>query len=460
MSYFFQLGFDFGDRYSTCIYRDLYNNENKSYIYSVTNDNNFLISNAIVYKDNIFYTKTDNTDYKNSLYNIRNAVISISQNNFSTESIYRTYAVSNKSLHNEELSNFINASCLFLLSRIFFKIRTSIIKQFNNFGKDPDDIILINMTLPLKYYEDYRVRNNFKFLLHKSWELASNKQMKSSASLNEMLKIIKSPYNYNDICHVCPYEIVSSSTIKNLIIKNSSKRNDIYIIISIFANIIKSYICRYTINNKLQTKIYSYHYYYEDENQINNNLILTFDNINTYINKRIKPILSGLKDLNPTVILLCDNYKDSLYKKFIKSSFSKIKNIQICSNILDENKVNENFIGSEIFKNLYYLHASYGASFIYEDLPEYIIKNIKCKNNPQITNSNSKINVKQQRNTNSNTKVQHKQKLVKKVNTSTVIYYNEPTNNVCPFCHGKNPNCLQCGGFGYTNSILTSCSSD
>ena len=72
-----------------------------------------------------------------------------------------------------------------------------------------------------------------------------------------------------------------------------------------------------------------------------------------------------------------------------------------------------------------YLYSAYGVSFIYEDLPKFSLSTSIIDRN------------------------------IKKTSLSKNI-----SRRICPYCHGRNPNCLQCGCFGYTNSIPTSCSSD
>lgn len=465
MSYFFQIGLNFGQLYSTCIYRDLYNNINKSYIYEINdNDKGFLISNSIIFNNNIFYKNIDTEiHYKNTLYDIRNAVVAISKHNFSDRSLYNFFNISKNHTIPNEISDFVMACCIFLLSRILFKIRIHIIEKFSDFGKDPDDIILVNMTLPLADYQNSKVRKIFNILLYKSWKLASKDYLSPFATLIDMLKIVRCPYEHTGLCNIYPYELASSYAIKNLIVKNCFD-TDIYIVISIFDITIKSYICSYRIKDKLlNTNIYMYNCYNKYINsEAINNTIFSLDDIKNYIEQQINPIFKHLKEIiiksNLSIILLCDSNKHMLYKDFISKSLSryitpktKIYNIVYSDNFKDTT------LNLKFCYYINYLHASYGISFIYEDLPKYFIydiNNIKTDTNHIINNNQEieKIKYIQKSNKIKNTN-RKKSKHIKYIHSNK-------SRNVCPYCHGQNPNCLQCGGFGYNNSIPISCSSD
>lgn len=439
MSYLFQIGLDFGQQYSICVYRDLYNETNTSYVYTLDNNTSCLIPNSVIYFNKKFYENNNQLNNGNLLSNIRNAVACISKDNFNFEDkCLKSFIYTiNKDDSIENLSDFIMASCVFLLSRILYKIRLSIIKRFNDFNKD-DDVLLVNMALPYIYCSNKKIKNNFEFLLNISLKLALNDSLLPHASISDIISyIIKCPYKSNKSCNVYPSEIASAYTIKSTTLDVYAKKY-IYVIISIFNNTIISYICSYKIKKKKLTIInyvrndFYKNLYSEYYNITNSARTPKITEIKDYINKYIRPIILNLMDdyliSTSNFILLYDNSVENIYRDIVFRDMTCYSPycMKIDKVIFSINKLNDLKISSKNQYFINYLHAAYGVSFVYESLPEYSLHIVSIDRKTKINTLSSK-NI---------------------------------SRKTCPYCHGQNPNCLQCGGFGYTNSIPTSCSSD
>ena len=97
MSYLFQIGLDFCQQYSTCVYRDLFNKKNESYVYTLNKDNiNCMIPNSVIYFNKIFYENNNQSNNGTLLLDIRNAVASISKNKFDDECLQKFMYIFNK----------------------------------------------------------------------------------------------------------------------------------------------------------------------------------------------------------------------------------------------------------------------------------------------------------------------------------------------------------------------------
>ena len=92
-----------------------------------------------------------------------------------------------------------------MTSRIFNYIRKGILENFPDFGKDNNDIMNVNISLPTKYFINDDIKQLFCDLLDKSWKLASNKSLLPFSSLEEILEVLKTTSNINNkLCRIYP----------------------------------------------------------------------------------------------------------------------------------------------------------------------------------------------------------------------------------------------------------------
>ena len=484
--YHFQIGLDLGSLYSKCVYRDLCNNPDKPYVFYFKTEQNYniLIPSYIIFKDNKFiFNAPINLYPEYGLWDIKYAVASLYDAENRSSYLSQFSNITKLQLFSEELKNFVQSSFIFLTSRIFNYIRKGILENFPDFGKDNNDIMNVNISLPTKYFINDDIKQLFCDLLDKSWKLASNKSLLPFSSLEEILEVLKTTSNINNkLCRIYPETSASFfalNKITNINYKNiflhtntdifcSSQSLFRYDDIKNSIDYITAFIFQTEQNSISNMDLYIYLYenelIYKEYKDIDDEDIINYlHNIerNTYNKTKDNTLLSFInkekgnnytafvKDIfeNFSLIFSGDPYINNFSQKGIFRALdiysTILKKINWNNRIIYFNKHIKLSFYPKIIYLLQYFDIAYGLSYSYKELPNNTFSNtiiLKNKILKQVTNAIYDI-------TTSDTQI-ITYKIKKKKKIKKIINIRRDLNkNTCPFCLGKNPHCIHCGGF-------------
>lgn len=475
--YIIQIGFDWGSSYSKCIYRDTYNN--KSYIYTFkdtdTDNDNFLLSSTILFKNNCFLLNKSNKQYPNNgLWNIKKALVDIIKKNYLSITLKRFNQLAYLKSDTEQQKLFIKSCAVFYISRILNRIRNHIINKYHNFGKNKKDTIYVNMSAPISNISDTNdadIIKEFRNILGISWYIAcKNEYLADSDNRENIEYIINQNYsNKNFVFNIYPETIANIQTLYHSF--NSSKYyNNIYIMTDIGSCYINQF-CLYLHKEKehityLFSNIFPYGYgiiefmcnqehnninlqtwkYYK-ENCIKNNILITA--INTLFVKLVEEFrnerLNYAKNKNLITNSDIRNYfyakkkfnlifsgGGNIYYPYMSALFKAFsdKLHVLRENITTNIKLpNDITVDKKFHNNIGRLYIAYGLSFLSNELNKISYPKTIKPNNKETKKQNTNI--------------------TKNYITSRHCIKPEKENlQTCPYCHGQNSMCLYCDGKG------------
>lgn len=485
--YHIQIGLDIGSLYSKCVYRDLYNAPEIPYVFyfKAEHDYNILIPSYITYKDKEFiFNDSINLYSEYGLWDIIYAVASLCDAKNSHLYLSRFSEVSKLHIYSNELKNFVKSSYIFLLSRILSFIKKEIVENFSDFGKDNNDKIQVNMALPTNYFINNEIKELFCALLHTSLNLALSKSLSSNSSLEKIQEDINNiaPNTTNKLCYVYPEASASFFALKKL---TNIDFNNTFLYTNTDMFHCKQSLFKYDKNEKninyITTSVFqieknsvenidSYLQLYEEQLIYSDFKNIDDEDIKNYLHNIERNIYNQTRENTLQLLITTLKKNDSI--SFVKSIFDNIslifsgdpyinyfsqkgifRALDFYTTILK--KINWNnrtiyfnkYIELNKYKNIRYLlqflDIAYGLSFSYNELPNNIYSSTKIlynKSPKQIINTiydNHKEPGEVQI-------IQHKGKKKKKRRTIIKRFLN---NKTCPFCLGKNPHCIYCGGF-------------
>ena len=205
-AYRFQLGFDFGTSYSKCIYRNL---GTKAFVFTfeLNGRKEFLLSSSIICKNDTFYVNEGNQQYpENGLWHIKMALADLAQKKFSSPTLSRINQRFNLQPNTQKQAEFVQAACLFYLSRALRAVRSGILVRYPDFGKHDQDDMYVTMAIPVSNLRDNETKNAFEDILKKAWQIACQPgPLPVQESCQEMVVALTQESTLlADSCHVYP----------------------------------------------------------------------------------------------------------------------------------------------------------------------------------------------------------------------------------------------------------------
>ncbi len=256
--YVFQIGFDFGTSYSKCIIRDIKKDKAFVYTFDCNGKEEFLISSDILYENKTFIVNKENRQYpKNGLWHIKMALPVLMRGEYDSP-ILKCFksavcpSPGNHKLDNHVLDNFVKSSCLFYLSRTLWRVRQYLFKRFPDFGEHKQDDMYVNMAIPVQTLQDKKTRKLFKKILVHAWDIAISHDripLSDKDSWVTMQNSLMKPLFHQDIKVICQvYPEVSANIQAFLLSPNCpGQTKNIYLVSDIGAGTVDQ--CCFTYYN-------------------------------------------------------------------------------------------------------------------------------------------------------------------------------------------------------------------
>lgn len=447
--YVFQIGFDFGTSFSKFVYRDLAKDKSFVFTDNTGEKTEFLFSSSILYRNGVFAMNPQNQQYpEDGLWHIKMAVAGVMQRERQTFVLEHFNKAAGLKQGSEAQRRFVKASCLFYLSRILRRVRNGIIADFSDFGKHEKDEMYVTMAIPVSTFDE-NTEKVFLDLLERAWALAIQKEsLPPQATREEMEALLDMDFVSDGTCHVYP-EV--SANIHAFRSSPSAAVNStrIYLFTDVGAGTVDQ--CSFTCtrkgevdkNNYFSAQIFNlgsgiieercvkfkkgnretWRYIKEtkpNEKEIQSILSsVSKDLTNSTLGKTLPQIKERLYDGNGVTPL--QSLHDNVYLVFsgggdmdhpyhtgvINAMSDYIMNVDWRDRVISIGIPEDIQLPEGCKSWMKRLYVAYGLSLHYDDLPKNMFPD------------------------------------------ETVLKKGKHSKNVCPYCKGKNAQCVHCNGYGY-----------
>ncbi len=174
--YFFQIGFDFGTAFSKCICRDVNTSEAWVYVSPRFSGNKMecLYPSLLKYENKTlsYIDEYDRHYADGNLYHLKWALREVASSQWDAQTL-NVYRQALERQDNRKLAQFVEVCSIYYLAGVLGEIRADLITRFNDYGNHPNDLIAVNLGIPVAFAEEPKVRDLYHGVLCKAWWLSN-----------------------------------------------------------------------------------------------------------------------------------------------------------------------------------------------------------------------------------------------------------------------------------------------
>ena len=209
--YVFQIGFDFGTAYSKCVIRDL--NRGEAFVYipknSISGKMPFLFPSAVSFENKYFSTYQSKVNYyENEDRKLNYLKLALEGTiNGRNKDILDKYEKIAQAV-DFETNEFVFLATVFFLAKSISEITNFIKFKTKDYGKDDNDMIAINMCIPVYCANEKIIESKFSEALNCAWKLSNHLIQMDTISIREFSKLTNQSRNYcaesEEYCYIYP----------------------------------------------------------------------------------------------------------------------------------------------------------------------------------------------------------------------------------------------------------------